>query len=146
MWKNARHAQTGDTVQVHYTGRLPDGTVCVSTLHRRPLEFVIGRGRVIPGVERAVVGMNPGQTKTVTLPPKDGYGAAHAGMLIKVDRKRVQVGSGLHIGQRLRATCANGQAVWVTVREISSSRVTLDTNHPLAGRTITFDIRLVHIV
>jgi peptidylprolyl isomerase len=146
MWKNARQARSGDTVQVHYTGRLADGSVCVSTVDRRPLQFVVGRGRIIPGIEQAVVGMQARQSKTVTVEPQDAFGVHREGMLIKVDRKRVQNGLRLQIGQRLRATCANGRVVPVTVLEVSESRVTLDTNHPLAGETITFDIRLVRIV
>lgn len=146
MWKNAKEARSGDTVLVHYTGRLTDGTVCISTVDRRPLQFVIGRGRIIPGVEQAVIGMRPRQTKTITVEPRDAFGIHREGMLIRIDRKRVQNGLELRIGQRLRATCANGQTVPVTVREVSRSRVTLDTNHPLAGETITFDIQLVRIV
>lgn len=146
MWKNVKEARSGDTVLVHYIGRLTDGTVCISTMDRRPLQFVIGRGRIIPGVEQAVVGMRPRQTKTVTLRPQEAFGVHRDGMLIRIDRKQVQDGLELRVGQRLRATCANGQTVPVTVREISQSRVTLDTNHPLAGQTITFDIQLVRIV
>ncbi len=146
MWKNAKQARSGDTVQVHYTGRLTDGTVCVSTMDRRPLQFVIGRGRIIPGVEQAIIGMRPRQNKTITLRPQDAFGIHREGMLIRIDRKRIQKGLELRVGQKLRATCANGQTVPVTVCEISPSRVTLDTNHPLAGQTITFDIQLVRIV
>jgi len=146
MWKKARHAQSGDTVSVAYTGRLEDGTVCVTTASRRPLQFTIGRGRIIPGVEQAVIGMRPGQSKTVTLHPREAYGKHREGMLIAVDRKRVETGSGLRVGQQLRATCANGRTISVTVAEITKSKVMLDTNHPLAGKTITFDIQLVRIV
>ena len=146
MWKKTKPAQPGDTVRVAYTGRLDDGTVCVSTASRRPLQFTIGRGRIISGVEKAVVGMCPGQSKTVTLRPREAYGKHREGMLIAVDRSRVTTESDLKVGQQLRATCANGRTISVTVAEISKSKVMLDTNHPLAGKTITFDIRLVHIV
>jgi len=145
MWKKPKPAQPGDTVAVAYTGRLGDGTVCVSTASRRPLEFIIGRGRIIPGVEQAVIGMRPGQSKTVTLRPHDAYGKHREGRLISVDRGRVSTESELRVGQQLRATCANGRTITVTVAEISKSKVMLDTNHPLAGKTITFDIQLMRI-
>jgi len=139
-------ARPGDTVAVSYTGRLDDGTVCVTTASRRPLQFTLGRGRIIPGVERAVIGMCPGQSKTVRLRPPQAYGKHHEGMLIAVDRRRVQADSELTVGQQLRATCANGRTISVTVAEVTNSKVILDTNHPLAGKTITFDIQLVRIV
>ena len=146
MSPKAKHARSGDTVRVAYTGKLSDGTVCVSTASRRPLQFTIGCGRIIPGVEQAVIGMRPGQRKVVTLHPPQAYGRHREGMLIAVDRNRIESDSELQIGQRLRATCANGRRVSVTVADITNSKVILDTNHPLAGRTITFDIRLVRIV
>ena len=146
MSPKAKHARSGDTVRVAYTGKLSDGTVCVSTASRRPLQFTIGCGRIIPGVEQAVIGMRPGQRKVVTLHPPQAYGRHREGMLIAVDRNRIESDSELEIGQRLRATCANGRRVSVTVADITNSKVILDTNHPLAGRTITFDIRLVRIV
>lgn len=146
MWKKPKPAQPGDTVTVAYTGRLGDGTVCVSTVSRRPLEFILGRGRIISGVEQAVIGMRPGQNKTVTLRPQDAYGKHREGRLITVDRSRVSTESELKVGQQLQATCANGRTITVTVAEISKSKVMLDTNHPLAGKTITFDIRLMRIV
>jgi peptidylprolyl isomerase len=146
MWSRAKQAQPGDTVTVAYTGRLADGTVCVSTASRRPLQFVIGRGRIIPGVEQAIIGMRPGQNKTVQLRPPEAYGKHREGMLIAVNRSRVETDSELRVGQQLRATCANGRTISVTVAEISRSKVMLDTNHPLAGKTIIFDIQLVRIV
>ena len=146
MWKKAKQAQSGDIVSVAYTGRLQNGTVCVGTASRRPLQFIIGRGRIISGVEQAIIGMCPGQSKTVTLRPREAYGKHRKGMLIAVARTRVEATSELQLGQQLRATCANGRTISVTVVEISESKVMLDTNHPLAGKTITFDIQLVRIV
>lgn len=143
--RKAKEARPGDTVAVTYTGRLDDGTVCVTTASRRPLQFTIGRGRIIPGVEQAVIGMRPGQRKTVRLRPPEAYGKHRDGMLITVDRRRVETNTELRVGQQLRATCANGRTISVTVAEIVGSKVMLDTNHPLAGKTITFDIQLVRI-
>lgn len=130
---------------VVYTGKLPDGTICVGTASRDPLQFTIGRGRIIPGVEQAVIGMRPGQRKTVTLRPLQAYGTYREGMLIAVDRSRIDSESELKVGQRLRTASANGRTISVTVADISRSKVILDTNHPLAGKTITFDIELVRI-
>ncbi|MHC4518273.1 MAG: FKBP-type peptidyl-prolyl cis-trans isomerase [Planctomycetota bacterium] len=145
MWRQTEQAQSGDTVKVAYTGKLSDGTVCVGTASRDPLQFTIGRGRIIPGVEQAVIGMRPGQRKTVTLYPPQAYGKHREGMLIAVDRSRVEAESELRVGQRLRAAGNNGRGISVTVADVSESKVILDTNHPLAGKTITFDIKLVHI-
>ncbi len=145
MWKSRKLARDGDTVRVHYTGTLEDGTICLTSTGRAPLQFTIGRRRLIAGIEEAVVGMHIGETRTITVQPQDGFGKRQDGMLITVDRKRVQTGLAPRIGQRVWATCASGRKMSVTVVEVSRTKVTLDTNHPLAGKHITFEIRLVGI-
>ncbi len=124
-------AQRGDTVQVHYTGKL---------------EFTIGEGQIIPGFEQAVVGMNPGESKTVTIPMDQAYGPHREEMVLEVDRKQFPEHLNPEIGQQLQVRQQNGQTMIVTVVEVSDTNVTLDANHPLAGENLTFDIHLVGIV
>jgi peptidylprolyl isomerase len=145
-WGPRKRACVGDTVQVHYTGKLDDGTVCLASAGRRPLQFIVGRQRIILGIDEAVVGMYVGETRIVAVQPRDAFGERRDGMLITVDEKKLQGGSVPEIGQRLWTTCENGRRVSVTVAEVSGSEVTLDTNHPLAGKVITFEVSLVGIL
>ena len=98
------------------------------------------------GIDEAVVGMCIGETRKITVQPQSAFGERRDGMLISVDRKRVQAGSTLRIGQSLWTTCASGRRISVTVAEVSGRNITLDTNHPLAGRVITFEVNLVGIL
>lgn len=139
-------AQRGDTVQVHYTGKLEDGTVFDTSTNRDPLQFTIGEGQIIPGFEQAVVGMNPGESKTVTIPMDQAYGPHREEMVLEVDRKQFPEHLNPEVGQQLQVRQQNGQTMIVTVVEVSETNVTLDANHPLAGEDLTFDIHLVGIV
>ncbi len=139
-------AQLGDTVQVHYTGKLEDGTVFDSSLEREPLRFTLGQGELIPGFEEAVVGMNPGDRKTETIGADQAYGPYRPEMCIEVDRQQFPPDIEPHVGQRLQMTQPNGGAVPVMVTEVSATQVTLDANHPLAGKDLIFEITLVAIV
>ncbi len=139
-------AREGDTVKVHYTGRLEDGTVFDTSRERAPLEFTIGEGQVIPGFEQAVVGMEPGDTKTTTVPPEQAYGPRREDMTLEVDRSQFPEDLEPRPGQHLQIRQPDGRAIIVTVSDISESTVTLDANHPLAGHPLTFDIQLVDIV
>lgn len=145
MWRHQKQAEAGDTVQVHYTGKLNDGTVCLESAGRSPIEFTLGQQRLIAGVEEAVVGMRMGETRMITVAPQDAFGEHSEGMLIVVDRKRVQTHMDPEIGQKVWAACASGRKMPVTITAVSRTKVTLDTNHPLAGKTITFEIHLVRI-
>ena len=146
IWGPRKRARVGDTVQVHYTGTLEDGTVCLGSAGRRPLQFTIGRQRIILGIDEAVVGMYVGETRVVTVQPADAFGERRDGMLIVVDQRRIQADSIPAVGQSLWTTCASGRRVSVTVAEVSGTNVTLDTNHPLAGKVITFEVNLVEIL
>lgn len=139
-------AQLGDTVQVHYTGKLADGTTFDSSQQREPLQFTLGQGDVIPGFEQAVVGMTPGDSKTETIPSDQAYGDHQAERVIEVDRQQLPSDLQPQIGQRLQMTQPNGPAIELMVTGITESQVTLDANHPLAGKALTFDITLVAIV
>lgn len=139
-------AQPGDTVQVHYTGKLPDGTTFDSSLQRDPLQFTLGQGEIIPGFEQAVVGMTPGESKTETVPSDEAYGPHRDDMLLEVDRQQLPQDMQPQIGQQLQVRRQDGTSVPVVVADVSDSQVTLDANHPLAGQDLTFDITLVAIV
>ncbi|WP_169980626.1 FKBP-type peptidyl-prolyl cis-trans isomerase [Tautonia rosea] len=137
-------AQTGNTVRIHYTGRLADGTVFDSSDGRQPLEFTIGESQVIPGFEEAVTGMEPGQETTVTIPSDRAYGAHREELVFDVPRTQFPDDLDPQIGQQLQMTNGSQTAV-VTVSSLSDGSVTLDANHPLAGKDLTFDIALVEI-
>ena len=136
----------GDTVRVHYKGTLDDGTVFDSSANRSPLEFTVGQGQVIPGFEKAVVGMNQGETKTIRIAVAEAYGPRNEGMLTQIDRNQSPPHVQLEVGLQLQVTGPDGQPAVVTVTELSDLQVTLDANHPLAGKDLTFEIELVDIM
>lgn len=139
-------AKSGDTVKVHYTGTLDNGTVFDSSADREPLKFTIGQGRLITGFENAVVDMNPGETKTVKIPSESAYGPHREDMLLRVNRSEFPEGLEPKIDQKLQVRNANGDNAVVTVVAIDGDDVTLDANHPLAGENLTFEIQLTEIL
>lgn len=139
-------AKEGDTVQVHYTGKLEDGTIFDTSDEQTPLEFTIGSGQIIPGFERAVVGMEPGETKTATIQSEEAYGPRREEMTITVEREQFPEDINPEPGQQLQVQQPDGRMALVVVSDVTESTVTLDANHPLAGQPLTFDIRLVDIV
>ncbi len=138
-------AQQGDTVRVHYTGKLEDGSVFDSSVERDPLEFKIGEGQIIPGFEKAVVGMEAGQNKTIQIEPGDGYGPRHEEMVQVVERNQIPENITLEVGAQLQANHPEGGPIILTVTDLTEAEVTLDANHPLAGLDLTFEIELVGI-
>ena len=138
-------AKDGDTVRVQYTGRLEDGSVFDSSVEHETLQFTIGKGQVLHGVERAVIGMRPQESKTVLVPAAEAYGPHRDEMTTEVQRSQFPDSVELQVGQRLQITQKNGQSIAVSVLELSDSTVTLDANHPLAGKDLTFDLQLVEI-
>lgn len=138
-------AKQGDTVKVHYTGTLKDGTVFDSSDGREPLEFTIGEGRVIPGFENAVIGMQPGDTRTETIPVDKAYGPKEEELVLTLDRSNLPQGLTPSVGDRLQVSHEDGTSTIVTVTDASDASVTLDANHPLAGEDLTFEIQLVEI-
>lgn len=139
-------AKRGDTVRVHFTGRLEDGTVFDTSAERGPYEFTIGESRIVPGFSHAVIGMKPGESKTVEIPAKKAYGLHRKEMIAVIERSKLAAHLNPEIGQRLRIDQADGQKIPATVIKVSASSVTLDANHPLAGKNLTFDIELLEIV
>ncbi len=147
-WKGKTMAQVedGNTVKVHYTGKFEDGTVFDTSADRDPLEFTIGRGQLIPGFEQAVIGMSAGESKTVNIPADEAYGQHNAEMLTEVDRSQFPADLNPEVGQQLQFNRPDSQTVVVTVASVSESTVTLDANHPLAGKDLIFDIQPVEIL
>lgn len=137
-------AKEGTTVQIHYTGRLSDGTVFDTSDGRDPLEFTLGEGQVIPGFEQAVTGMEPGEQQTVTIPATDAYGQPREDLVFAVPREQFPPDVDPEIGQRLQMQQGDQVAV-VVVREVADEAVTLDANHPLAGQDLTFELELVGV-
>jgi peptidylprolyl isomerase len=142
----AGKVKKGDTVKVHYTGKLEDGKEFDSSLERQPLQFEVGAGRVIKGFEDAVVGLEVGEKKTVTIPAKNAYGSYDENLLIEIPKKNVPKGIAPEVGMRLQLVNQQGQAAHVVVTEILDETVTLDANHPLAGKTLVFDLEVLEIL
>ena len=138
-------AKIGDTVKVHYTGKLDDGTVFDTSIEREPLEFTVGDGQLMPAFEQAVIGMKPGESKNIQIAPENAYGPHQQEMVMKVDKKVLPEGLNPQVDQRLQVQQQNGQSFVVRVTDISEESVTLDGNHPLAGQNLTFDIQLAEI-
>lgn len=133
---------TGDTVRIHYTGRLDDGTVFDTSKGSDPLEFVVGVEQVIPGLDRAVLEMDEGESRTVTVPPEDAYGQPEPGLAQQVDRSLLP--DDIAEGQAVRAEVGGRHVVlWVT--NLTTDSAVVDGNHPLAGRTLVFDVELVEV-
>ncbi len=138
-------AKTGDTVRMHYTGTLDDGTTFDSSKGRDPLQFTVGSGEIIPGLETAIEGMEPGDNKTVTVPAEEAYGAHDPARVQTVPRAQIPEDIPTEPGTQLEVQTQTGQRVPVMVTESNEQEVTLDANHPLAGKSLTFDVELVEI-
>lgn len=139
-------AKTGDTVKIHYSGTLTDGTQFDSSEGRDPLEFSLGAGAVIPGFEKAVEGMAVGENKSVTIEPDDAYGPRHDQLVQQVPGSALPDDIEPAIGMQLQGQSPEGQVMNLTVTAIEEDGITVDANHPLAGEALTFDIELVEIV
>lgn len=136
-------AKEGDTVKIHYTGKLEDGTVFDSSRDREPIEFTIGSQQVIPGFEEGAKGLEPGDSKTIEIPPDEAYGERRDELVATVGRSEFPENFEPEIGQRLQLQGEGGRALQVTVTGIGDEGITLDGNHPLAGHTLQFDIERV---
>ncbi|MCI2395324.1 peptidylprolyl isomerase [Aliiroseovarius sediminis] len=136
---------SGATVRIHYTGTLEDGTVFDSSDGRDPLEFTVGSGMIIPGLDKALPGMSVGEQKKVTIAPEEAYGPRQDEALLEVPRSDIPADIPLEVGLQLQMTGQQGQPIPVTVTELSDESVTLDANHALAGRTLIFDFEVVSV-
>lgn len=137
--------KSGDTVAIHYTGNLLDGTTFDSSKGREPLQFEVGSGQIIPGLDAALPGMEVGEEKIVKIPAVDAYGPLNPDLRQAIPRDGIPEDIPLEIGTQLQMQTPDGQAMPVTVVEVDEATVTLDANHPLAGKDLQFDIELVSI-
>ena len=139
-------AKAGDTVRIHYTGTLDNGTRFDSSEGREPLEFNLGGGQVIPGFDAAVDGMAVGESKTVTIPAAEAYGERHEQLVQQVPREMLPDTIEPAVGMQLQSQSPEGQVMNLVVTEVNDASITVDANHPLAGKALTFSIELVEIV
>jgi len=138
-------AESGDTVKVHYTGTLEDGTVFDTSVEREPLEFTLGQGQLIPGFEQAVIGMKIGDLKTINIPADQAYGPYRDDLILVIERDQLPEDLDPEVGQQLQMTQADGEVVRVMISDVSEATATIDANHPLAGKDLTFEIELIEI-
>jgi len=135
----------GDVVKFDYTAELTDGILVGASKEGEPVEVTVGEGRVIPGVDSALLGMEAGESKTVGLSPNDGYGPHCEELVLRVPQEMVPENMDPQVGQELRVRSEDGRDAYARVIEIDESHVTLDANHPLAGKSLTMHIHLVEI-
>lgn len=137
--------KSGDTVRIHYTGTLADGSVFDSSEGRDPLEFTVGSGQIIPGLDKAIPGMGIGDKKTVEVPAAEAYGEANPAARQALPRSEFPADIPAEVGLQLQMQTPDGQAIPVTIVEVTEEEITLDANHALAGKDLTFAIELVSI-
>ena len=138
-------AKAGDTVRMHYSGSLADGTQFDSSAGREPLEFTLGSGQIIPGLDSAVTGMETGDKKQVVVEPSEAYGDRDPARVQAVPREQIPADIPVDPGTQLQMQTPDGQAIPVIVTQATDTEVTIDANHPLAGQQLTFDVELVEI-
>ncbi len=140
-----KKVQANDKVKVHYTGKLTDGEVFDSSLERDPLEFTVGAGQMIKGFDEAVNGMELNEKKTVTIPSGEAYGDRNDQLIQEVPKNDLPADMKPEVGQTLVATNQDGQQTHVLVTGVEEATITIDANHPLAGKDLVFEIELVEI-
>ncbi|MDY0212394.1 MAG: peptidylprolyl isomerase [Desulfuromonadaceae bacterium] len=141
-----RVAKKGDTVKVHYTGRLENGETFDSSADKAPLNFIIGQREVIKGFDEAVVGLSVGEEITVTIEAEKGYGKSNQDLIQKVKRSEMPAGLDYSVGNQIEITQQDGSLFHVMVKEITEKDVILDANHPLAGQRLVFTIQMKEII
>jgi peptidylprolyl isomerase len=141
-----KQAQAGDTVRIHYSGTLDDGTQFDTSEGSDPLEFAVGSGMVIAGFDKAVEGMAVGESKSVKIPPEEAYGPRHDQLVQEVPKSALPDDIAPAVGMQLQGKSADGQVMNLVVTDVKDEEITVDANHPLAGEELTFDIELVEIV
>jgi peptidylprolyl isomerase len=138
-------AKTGDNVKINLTGKLEDGSIFMRTTESEPLEFKLGEGKILPGIENAVEGMNIGEAKSFNVPPEQAFGQPREELIEKIGRDKFPNNIEPKVGQKLEVPQQQGQPMVVRVVDVSEQSVTLDANHPLAGRELAFDLELIEI-
>jgi FKBP-type peptidyl-prolyl cis-trans isomerase 2 len=143
--KSVEHVEDGDTVQLDYVGKLEDGSVFDSSAAGEPIEFTVGSAMIIPGLEKGIMGMTIGETKTITIPADEAYGPPHPELVMTVPKDKLPQDMELEVGGQLESHQPDGRVIYATITEIKDDSVTLDANHPLAGKTLIFDVKVVGI-
>jgi peptidylprolyl isomerase len=138
-------AKDGDTVKVHYTGRLENGEVFGTTKDEEPLELTLGSGKIIPGFEKGIAGMEVGDTKTITVPPGEAYGQRIKELIVDIKKTDLPEDITPAIGKQLQIRQKDGNPIEVAITDMDEDTVTLDANHPLAGNTLLFEVELLEI-
>jgi FKBP-type peptidyl-prolyl cis-trans isomerase 2 len=138
-------AENGHVVKVHYTGKLTTGEVFDSSEGREPLEFTMGEGQMIPGFEAGILGMAVGDSKSIPVPCAQGYGEASAEMILEVPKNQLPAGMPIEIGTQLAINLANGGQIPAVMTVVGDETVTIDANHPLAGKDLVFEVKLMEI-
>jgi FKBP-type peptidyl-prolyl cis-trans isomerase 2 len=141
-----QQVKSGDTVKVHYHGKLTDGTTFDSSEGREPLEFEVGSGNVIAGFDNGVTGMQVGEKKTINIPVEEAYGQKQDDLYMEFPIDRFPADMQPEVGMQLNMSNGSGQNFPVVIKEVREDSVILDANHPLAGEDLTFDLELVEIV
>ena len=137
--------EKGDVVKFEYTAEPVDDTLLGASKEGEPVEVTVGEGRVIPGVDSALLGMEAGRSKTVELSPDDGYGPHREELVLRVPREMAPENMKPQVGQELRVRSESGRDAYARVSEVDESYISLDANHPLAGKSLTVHIHLVEI-
>lgn len=138
--------KANDTVKVHYTGTLQDGSVFDSSRDKDPIEFTLGQGQIIPGFEQGVLDMSVNETKTINIPTKEAYGERNDQMIQEVPMSQLPPEIKPEVGMGLMSQTPDGQQMQLTVAEVKENSIVVDANHPLAGKDLTFEVELVEIV
>jgi peptidylprolyl isomerase len=140
-----KQAQNGNVVKVHYTGKLTNGETFDSSVNREPLEFTMGQKQMIQGFEKAVLGMQVGESKTVNIPADEAYGQANPDMIFEIEKSQIPDNIPLEVGLQLNVQTNDGQNFPTMVKKIEGEMIVLDANHPLAGEELIFEIELTEI-
>ena len=143
---NAEEAKSGDIVIIHYTGKKEDDTVLATSKDGQPIQFEIGKGGVILGLEKAVVGMKPGESKTITVPPEEAFGERKDGRIITVEKNELPKNVTPIIGEQFQMKRSSGQPIDLNIIDVQGDKVTVDANHPLAGDTLILDVEMVKVL
>ena len=137
--------KNGDTVKIHYTGKRKDGELFDTSREQQPLEFTVGNGEIMSGLENSIMGMEAGDTKSIEVPPEEAFGTRQEELVVEIMKSNLPDNIEPYLGQRLQMRNPNGNVIDVAIIEIKEETITLDANHPLAGHTLFFDLELVEI-
>jgi FKBP-type peptidyl-prolyl cis-trans isomerase 2 len=138
-------AQNGDTVKIHYTGKLANGKVFYNSRAQKPLEFKVGDGKITPVIEKSVIGMETGDTKTIEIPPEEAYGPRQNELVVELEKSQLPDNITAAKGNKLKLKQPDGDSIDAVIIDENEETVTLDANHPLAGHTLFFNLELVDI-